>query len=213
MKKGLILGISVLVLSLLPTSVFASTYDGTAVSSESDGETYKVTAASGDTLTLIDVGSGSGKIALTFSSDVNGSILIEESSSKPSGASSEAPGSVNVYFNVTLNGLTNADISSAKWTFSVAKDWLKSKGVASTNVFLHHYDSNWERLTTSEVSSSSTSHTFEADVNDFSPFAVTAVEGLSNTGSPYMLGALLAGSSLAIVGGTFALSRRKASSE
>lgn len=196
-------------LSLMPTSVYASTYNGTTVSSEADGKTYNVTASSGDTVTLTDIGSGSGKIAVTFSANVNGSIVVEESSAKPSGAASEAPGSVNVYFNVTLNGLTNNDVSSAKWTFSVTKDWLKSKGVGSTNVFLHHYGSTWERLTTREISASSTSHTFEADVNDFSPFAVTAVPGLSNTGSPYMLGALLAGSSLAIVGGTFALSRKK----
>lgn len=210
MKKGLLLGIATLLISLVPAiSTSASTYNGTTVESEADGKTYKVVADSGDTVTLANIGSSNSSLAVTFNSSVNGSIVIEESSTRPSGAATDPSGSVNTYFNVTLNGLSNSNVSSSKWRFSVTKDWLNSKGAGSTNIFLQHYGSDWQRLTTREISSNTTSYTFESDVTGFSPFAVTAVPGLSNTGSPYMVGAVIATSTLAILGGTFILSRKQ----
>lgn len=211
MKKGLLLGFAMLLVSLLPaSSVFAQSYSGTTVSAESDGVTYKVVASAGDTVTLTDIGSGTGQIAITFGADVNGSIVVKESASRPASASTDAPGSVNLYYDVTLDGISNADITSGKWRFSVTKEWLNSKDASSGNVFLHHFGNGaWDRLTTRETSSTSTAYTFEADVNDFSPFAITAVEGLSNTGSPYMLGAILATGILVVLGGSFVLSRKQ----
>lgn len=211
MKKGILLSLAVLLMSFLPvTNVFAQSYSGTTISAESDGVTYKIVASAGDTVTLVDVGSGTGQIVLTFGTNVNGSMVIRESTTRPASAPTDPSGSVNFYYDVTLNGISNSDITAGKWRFSVTKDWLNSKDASSSNVFLQHYGSSWERLTTRETSSSSTSYSFEADVNDFSPFAVTAVKGLSNTGSPYMLGAVLAVSILAVVGGAFALSRKRA---
>lgn len=209
MKKGLILGVLTLLVSILPvSSALAQSYSGATIEAEADGVTYKIVANAGDTVTLVNVGSGTGQIALTFSANVNGSMVIQESTTRPAGASSDAPGATNVYYNVTLNGLTNADISTGKWRFSVTKDWLNSKDASSGNVFLQHFGSSWSRLTTKEISSTATAYTYEADVNDFSPFAVSAVPGLSNTGSPYMLGAIIAVSVLAVLGGTFVLSRK-----
>lgn len=211
MKKGLVFAALALLVSVAPVSnALASTYGGTTVAVESDGKTYNVTAQSGDTLTLSDLGSGNGKLAMTFGANVSGSVVVEESAGRPAGASVNAPGTVSKYFNVTLNGFSNSSVSSAKWTYSVPKSFLDQNGAASSNVFLHHFGGGtWERLTTREVAATSDSVTFESDVKSFSPFAITAVEGLSNTGSPYMLGAILSGSILTVLGASFALSRRK----
>lgn len=212
MKKGIVAALIGVVVALVPAATAsAQSYNGTAVAPESDGTTYNVVASAGDTVTLTEVGNGS--IAVTFSNDVNGQFIITESSSRPASATSDAPGAVNLYFDVTLNGITNDDISSAKWTFSVEQSFLNQHDATAQNVFLYHFNgSSWEQLTTTQVSSSDTSVTFEAQVNNFSPFAITAVEGLSNTGSPYLLGAVLGIGTLAAVGGAFYLSRRQTAS-
>lgn len=211
MKKGIIAGLIGLVMSLVPvSSVGAQSYNGTTVPPNSDGETYNVTADAGDTVTLTEIGGGSGTIAVTFANGVNGTIVVKESTSRPAGASTDAPGNVNLYFDVTLNGMSNSDISSAVWTFSVARSFLTQHDATASNIFLHHFNgSTWERLATKEVASNDTAVTFEAQVKNFSPFAVTAVEGLSNTGSPYLLGAVLGGGTLATVAGAFIASRKQ----
>lgn len=210
MKKIFLLSLAALTMAIVaPISASASTYNGTSVSPGADGKTYTINAGAGDTLTLTDVGSSKGQMPITFKNNVSGSVVIVESSSRPSSATSDPSGSVNTYFDVTLNGFSNTDVSSAKWRFNVSKDWLRQRDVSSGNVFLHHYSSSWERLTTREVSSTATSHNFEADVTSFSPFAVVAVPGLSNTGNPYMLGALIALGILTVITVSFVLSRKK----
>lgn len=209
MKKLLLTGIFAMVLSILPAAnLFAQSYNGTTVEPEADGTTYVVTAQAGDAVTLSNVGNGS--VAITFANDVDGSIVVEESQARPADASMDAPGTVNIYYDVTLVGITNADITSSVWSFSVSKDFLSQNDVTASNVFLHHYSNgNWERLTTRQVSETDTTVTFEAEVDSFSPFAVTAVDGLSNTGSPYLTTAIVAISTIAVVGATFMLSRKQ----
>lgn len=209
MKKTILLGLTALVVSLMPGSALASTYNGTTVEPQADGKTYNISAESGDTVTLANAGASGNQLAITFDASVNGTITVTPSTSRPAGASSDPSGSVNIYYDVVLNGLTNDDVRSAKWRFSVTKEWLQQHNVASTNVFLQHFNgSQWERLTTREISSTASGYTLEADVSSFSPFAVTAVQGLSNTGSPYMLGALLAMAILTMLVGSFVLSRK-----
>lgn len=211
MKKGILVGLAALVLCLIPSGVAGATsYDGTTIQPESDGETYNVSAEAGDTVTLDDAGLPNSQVAVTFKNGVSGSIVVKVSTTKPSDAATAASGIVNVYFDVTLNGITNDDITSATWTFKVAKSWLTEQGVTAENIFLNHYGADgWTRLTTRQVSSTDTEYTFEADVTSFSPFAVTAVEGLSNTGTPYMLGVLIAVAVIAVVAGAFVASRKR----
>lgn len=190
-------------------SASAVSYGGTTISSTNG--TYVVAASAGETVTLANV-AGVGTLALTFKNNVAGSVVVTESgTTRPAGAATNASGTVNKYFDISLQGITNADISSSKLTFTVEKAWLNNNGVTAANVVLQHYGSAWENLTTREVSSSSTASTFESTVTSFSPFAITAVAGLSTTGSPYVLGALIAVGVIAIVAGTFIASRKRAS--
>lgn len=211
MKKGVFLGLLGLLVSFMPaSSAVAQSYNGTTIPPNSDGVTYNVVAGAGDTVTLIEIGNGDGTITITLTNSVNGSIVVKESSTRPTSASSDAPGKVNLYFDVTLNGMTNDDIGAIVWKFSVSKNFLTQNNVTSANVFLYHFNgSAWERLTTTQVASSSTTVTFEAQVTSFSPFAVTAVEGLSNTGSPYLLGAVIGGGVLIATIGAYMFSRRQ----
>lgn len=209
MKKGILAGLFTLVLSVFVVAPAYATYNGTVVEPEVDGTTYKVTADAGDQVTLSGLGSGTGVLKVTFANGTTGSFVVTESSEKPAAASTAAEGAVNLYFDIDLVGLTNDDVASAVWTFTVEKSWLSAQGVTAQNVFLQHWNgSAWERLTTREVSSTDTTVTFEADITSFSPFAVTAVAGLSNTGSPAVIGFVIAAGILAVVGGTFYLSRR-----
>lgn len=209
MKRLLLTGALALILSILPAAdLFAQSYSGATISPDADGATYIITAEAGDTVTLSSV--GNGLLSITFANNVNGSIEIRESQTRPSGASLDAPGAVATYFDVTLINITNDDISSSTWTFSVSKDFLNLNDAAAANVFLQHYNKGgWGRLTTQQVSETGTSVTFESDVNTFSPFAVTAVGGLSNTGSPYLMTGIVAMMTIVAVGATFMLSRKK----
>ena len=207
MKKLAIL--PALALLLVPAVAFANTYDGTVVEPENDGETYNVAATSGDSVTLNNVGDGTGDLEVTFSNGVSGSIQVTQSTTLPAEAPVPPTGTIDIYFDVDLNGLTNDDISGAVWSFSVTKAWLNENDVSAENVFLQHYTNGaWERLTTRVISETDTEVNLEADIDSFSPFAVTAVAGLSNTGSPFALGALLAAGILISLTVAFRMSRR-----
>jgi PGF-pre-PGF domain-containing protein len=209
-KKLVLTGVFALLLSVVPLlSVAANTYNGAVFQPNEDG-TYTITTPSGNKITLDKV--GRGKLSFVFKNALSDAIIsVKAVSQRPAAASSDAPGSLYQYFEVVLGeGVSNDDVDTSVWTFEVDKSWLSQNGKTSANVFLHHYNGSvWERLNTRQVAESDTTYTFEADVTSFSPFAVTAVDGLSNTGSPYMTGFIIAISSLAVVGGTFALSRKR----
>lgn len=209
MKKGILTGLFALVLSVFVAAPAYATYNGTVVNPEADGKTFKVAASAGDEVTLAGLPAGAGSIKLKFKNGASGVVVVNISTERPADATVAAEGNVNVYFDVDLEGLSNEDFDSAIWTFTVEKAWLTANGVTAQNIFLQHFgDGAWERLTTREVSSTDTTVTFEATVTGFSPFAVTAVAGLSNTGSPAVIGLVIAAGILAVVGGTFYLSRR-----
>lgn len=212
MKKSFWLGlVAALTLSLVPFAGASATgYNGTTVEAEADNITYEVTALAGDTVTLANIGSTTASVAITFKNNVDGTIVITESASRPSDATSDPSGIVSLYYDIKLVGLTNADVSGAVLTFTVPKTWLSANGFTGANIFLQHFDgSGWVKLTTKEVASTDTTITFTGTITSFSPFSITGVAGLSNTGSPYMLGAILSISALAIIIGSFVLSKKR----
>ena len=210
MKKGILTGLFVLFLAAVPlVSVAANSYSGAVFQPNEDG-TYTITTPSGNKIVLDKV--GRGRLGFVFKNALNAATInVKAVAERPSAASSNAPGDVYQYFEVTLvENVSNDDVDSSVWTFDVEKSWLTQNDKTAANVFLHHFNgSAWDRLNTRQVAESDTHYTFESDVDSFSPFAVTAVDGLSNTGSPYLTTAVVAISTIAVVGGTFALSRRQ----
>ncbi len=204
------MALATIFMALVPTiSAQAASYNGASISPASDGKTYTISAAPGDTLTLINIGSSKSSLSITFKNNVNGSIVITEGSTLPASAPSAPTGKVSSYFDVTLNGLTNADLSGGVWHFSVTKSFLNAQGLGANNVFLQHYGPSWDSLTTKQTTSDVNNYNFDANVTSFSPFAVVAVPGLINTGSPYALGAFIAIGALIVIGGSFMLTRKK----
>lgn len=191
-------------------TALASTYNGTTVSSAADGKTYTVVANSGDTLTLNNAGQSGALLNITFKNNVSGTIVINPSTTLPASASSAPSGNVATYFDVTLSGLSNSDISGATWNFSATKSFLSNLGLTSSNVFLEHWNgSSWDRLSTKLVSSDSNNYNFAGTVTSFSPFAVVAVPGLTNTGVSYALIAALSVGAIVVVAAAFFLTRNK----
>lgn len=188
-------------------AVGAQSYDGDTVEPDINGD-YAVTAQSGDTVTLNNLGSG-GSLDVTFANGVSGTIEVTTSAGVPAGAPSASPGTANIYLDITLTGLTNADVSSAVYRFTVTQTWLDDQGLGSENVFLYHYNGTaWEQLPTTLVSSVGGTHTYDATISSFSPFAITAVAGLTNTGSPAYLTIAVAGALVIALGTVTVLSRR-----
>lgn len=219
MKKQFFAGaIVVAALTLLgfgvvPVSrVNAQTYNGTTIQAQSNG-IYQVTARAGDTVTLVNVGGSGGSITITFSNNVSGSITVQKTSGRPGGASSDAPGQVYAYYSVTLNGISNNDIASATWNFSVEKSWMDARGLGGSNISMMHFQGNWTQLPTQQTASNQGVALFSSQVNSFSPFAIAGKEGLINTGSPYALGAVVGTGMIAIGGGSYYLSRRRKASQ
>lgn len=211
MKKFFIAIISALALVILPaSSALAVNNYGGQVIQPVDCKTYTILLNTGASVTLDNVGCAGGKIKTTFKGEANGKFIIVSSSTLPSGAGSSPSGTVYNYYDVTLDTITNADFGSTTWTFSVTKAWLSQNGLSAANVFLYHYDgSAWQRLTTREVSSTDTTVTFEADIPSFSDFAIVGDPSLTNTGTPYMLGALLSIGILVVIGAAFIFSRKR----
>jgi PGF-pre-PGF domain-containing protein len=209
--QSALIALALAVIPIASASAVATGYDGAVINPESDGVTYNVVAGAGDTVALTGV-AGVGTLNVTFKNNVSGSIVITPSASRPSEASSNANGTTNLYFDVDLNGMSDTDVNGAKLTFTITKAWLTANGFTSANIVLQHFGTNWTNLTTREISSTATTVTFEATITSFSPFAIVAVPGLSNTGSPYMVGAIIAIAALAIVGGTFIISRKQRNS-
>jgi PGF-pre-PGF domain-containing protein len=214
MKKILYTGLMSLVIGLFAVLPAAATYDGTTVNKEEDGKTYSIDATSGDKVTLSNIGSGSGTLAVTFKNDANGSIIVTESITRPNEATSDTPGSLNKYYDVSFEGLTKDDITGAVLSFTVEKTWLSTNGFTAENVVLSHFlGTEWEGHTTREISTTDTTVTFESDIGSnitgLSHFAISAVESHSNTGSPAVLRVILASGIIAVVGGAFVIIRRK----
>ncbi|GAC1498440.1 MAG: hypothetical protein NVS1B10_00260 [Candidatus Saccharimonadales bacterium] len=196
--------------TLAPVSVYASSYNGTTVSPQPDGVTYVISASSGDVVTLLNAGQNGGQLVITFKNTVNGTMVIKPSTGLPSSASSAPTGTVNAYFDVTLNGFSNSDITSSTWNFNAPKSFLSNLGLSTSNLFLEHLNgSSWDRLNTKFVSSDTTNNNFSAGVTSFSPFAVVAVPGLSNTGTSYAVLAAGGIAAIAIVVGAYMLTRKR----
>ena len=194
----------------LPAAASASTYNGTTINPEADGQTYVVVANAGDTVTLASACQGTSTISVKFTNNVNGTIKIVKTTTLPSDASSAPSGNIDHYCDVTLTGFSDSDLASAVWSFTVAKSFLSNLGLSASNVSLKHYvNSSWTTLSTQETSSDSTNYTFSSTTSGFSPFAVVADPGLSNTGFPYAVSAVAGVSVLAVVGATFMLTRQK----
>jgi PGF-pre-PGF domain-containing protein len=212
-NKVIALALGVLVTLVPSASALAVGYNGTVVSPQGDGITYTIVANSGDTLTLNNVGGQTnGQLAITFKNNVNGTIVIKPSAGLPTSASSAPSGTVATYYDVTLNGFSNADVTSSTWSFSTTKTFISNLGLTASNVFLVHYNgSSWDRLSTKQLSSDATNYNFSASVTSFSPFAIVAVPGLTNTGTPYLL--LVGGgiAALVVIGGAYLLTRKRTS--
>jgi PGF-pre-PGF domain-containing protein len=209
-KQKIMTALVGVMVTLAPASAFASTYNGTTVSPLPDGVTYPISASSGDSLTLANAGQGGNQLTITFKNNVNGTIVIKPSTTLPSSASNAPTGNVSAYYDVSLNGLSNNDISSSTWNFSATKSFLSNLGLSTSNIFLAHFNgSGWDRLSTKLVGSDATNNNFSAAVTSFSPFAVVAVPGLSNTGTSYAVlaaGGLVA---LALVAGAYVVTRKR----
>lgn len=209
-KQKLLGALTALAVFVVPASAFASTYNGTTVAPAADGVTYTVSAAPGDVVTLANAGQAGGQLLVTFKNNVNGSIVIKPSTTLPASATSAPSGTVKTYFDVTLNGFSNADVTSSTWTFSTPLSFLNGLGLSTSNVFLEHFNgTSWDRLSTKLVSSDSANNNFTAGVTSFSPFAVVAVPGLSNTGTSYAVLALGGVGALAVVAVSYFATRKK----
>jgi PGF-pre-PGF domain-containing protein len=199
-KKLLSLFVGAFLVLVPAASASASSYNGTTVAPAADGKTYTVSAGAGDTLTLTNLPAPAGQLAITFNSTVSGTIVITPSTTLPASAPTAPKGTVNIYYDVVLNGLTNANITSGTWSFNTPKSWLNQLGLAPTNVVLYHYENGaWKALTTRQGTATATDYTFAADTTSFSPFAIVAAPGLSNTGASYVVTALVATGVLAAV--------------
>ncbi len=208
--KKLLAATFFIIFMMMPVTVFAQSYNGATIEPENDGKTYNVSADVNDQITLNNVGGNGGTLKLGFTGAASGSVVVQQTTTRPADAPVAPGGSVDIYFDVQLTGgLTSNDIGSGTWTFTVDKSFINGiDGAIKDNVFLNHYNGTaWERLVTRQVSETATTYVYEAEVTDFSPFAVTAVLGLTNTGSPYMMGMIVAVVSLVVVGVAYRFSR------
>lgn len=210
MVNKLLISLAAVFMTLIPAAaVHAQSYNGRNISPNGDGITYSVIANAGDSVTLLNIGGQPGNsLTITFNSNVNGNIVIEQSGSIPTPASNGPAGAIYFYYNVTLNSITNGNIGGAVWHFSVPKSWVTEHGLASDNINLFHFSNgSWSKLQTTLTSSTGDTYTYDGAVSSFSPFAIGGAPGLANTGTPYMLAGLVSISALVIVGGLFFMSK------
>lgn len=210
MKKKLIAALASLSLLLLPATASASSYNGTNVSPNADGQTYNITASAGDTLNLLNV-CNSGTAAVTFNSSVSGTMQFVPSSTTPSGTTAPS-GHVFNFCNVALNGFTDSNISNGTWSFSVPRSFVNNLGLQPNNVVMEHFvNGAWQNLTTTQGTPDSVNFNFTATTpTGFSPFAIVVSSGLANTGFPYALTALVSTGAIVVIAGSFLLTRKKA---
>lgn len=207
----LLAAISLVLLSFSPVAVSAASYNGTTVQPNADGQTYNVSASAGDTVNLANIANTGGSVAVTFNSSVSGTIQFVPSQTLPASAPSAPAGKVATYYDVIMNGLNDSNITSATWNFGVTKSFVNSLGLSPTNVVMYHYfGGNWQALKTTHGTDDATNYNFSAVTSGFSPFAVDVVPGLSNTGFPYALTALIGAGAIAAVAGSYAVTRKKA---
>lgn len=209
LKRGFLYAFLAAALGFVPVvAASAQSYDGETVQPNEEGN-YEVAATANDTVTLANLGDSGASLELTFANGASGTVEVTTSTTAPSEATSAVPGTAAVYLDIDLNGLTNDDISGAVYTFSVTKDWLRDQGLESDNVFLYHWNgSAWERLSTTEIGETDSTHTYEAVIDNFSPFAVSGVLGLSNTGSPAFVLILVGSSLIGVVTAVAFMSRK-----
>lgn len=211
MLKKLTAALSLALLTFAPAAVSAASYNGTTVQPNADGQTYKVSATPGDTVNLGNIANTGGSIAITFNSSVSGTISVVSSQTLPASAPSAPNGKIATYYDVNLSGFSNANISSATWNFGVARSFVSGLGLSPTNVVMYHYTGGqWQSLKTTRGTDNTTNYNFSAVTTGFSPFAVSVVPGLSNTGFPYALTAVIGAGAIAAVVGSYVVSRKKA---
>lgn len=201
MIKKILASLVAVFMTLMPVAaVHAQSYNGRNISPNSDGKTYHVVANSGDSVTLIDIdGQSNNSLTITFNSNVNGNIIIEKNNSIPAPATA-----VYIYYNVTLDSITNGNISGAVWHFAVPKAWVAEHGLKADNINLFHFSNgSWSKLQTTLISSTGDTYKYDAAVTSFSPFAIGGDPGLANTGTPYMLAGLVSIAVIGVVVGLF----------
>lgn len=210
--KKVIVSLAAIFMALIPatTANAVSGYNGTNISPNGDGITYNVVADSGDTVNLVNVAGIPGMVvSVTFNSNVNGTIVITSSNTRPADAPVSAPGTTEMYFDVTLNGISNSQITSATWNFAVPKTWANQNGFGSGNIAMMHYGTSWVQLTTTLTSQDANNYYYSAVVTSFSPFAIVGSNGLANTGTPYVLVALASLGLIVVVGALYITTRQK----
>ena len=110
------------------------------------------------------------------------SVTLSQSSFVPATVPTSAPNSVYGYLTVTKSNIEDADVSSVKIKFKVAKTWISENNIDEATVILQRYAGGaWAALETTEVNEDGTYLYFEAISPGLSVFAITAVQLVTPT--------------------------------
>ena len=159
------------------TTTPSSTYS-TTITSINPGTPVKVAVSKPEI--------GVSEIALdVIDKATNVDLSVKKYDARPAAASSDAPGTVYRYLEITANNLASTNIRSAEIEFKVEKTWLTQNGADKDKVALNRFaDSKWNKLETTSTGDDSSYVIYKAKTPGFSAFAVTFEKPVENVTTP-----------------------------
>jgi len=145
----------------------------TTIPSIPSGESVTITIKKSDEYSLTE-------ITIAVKDSVNDvQVIVQKLAGKPSTIIDEVMGSVYRYLRITTQNLDNENIENVNVQFKVEKSWLEENNLNPHTVLLNQYseeEGKWNGLVTEMVGEDDDYYYYEASLQGFSVFAISAGE-------------------------------------